>query len=113
MQKIHKRLAPNHITELSECEIADFYVKSGDVNPRYTCNLGEIHIIKEGELEKMGFKRFLSDQGWFLDYCIDKDKLAIAVKINDLKHNIQRAKAGNHPEYLKMHENVLAKLLNL
>lgn len=50
---------------------ADFFVKSGDVNPRYTCNLGGIRIYKDGELEKMGFKRMHSDQGWFLDYCID------------------------------------------
>lgn len=50
---------------------ADFFVKSGDINPRYTCNLGGIRIYKDGELEKMGFKRKHSDEGWFLDYCID------------------------------------------
>ena len=46
-------------------------MKSGDINPRYTCNLGGIRIYKDGELEKMGFKRKHSDEGWFLDYCID------------------------------------------
>lgn len=54
---------------------ADFFVKSGDVNPRYTCNLGEIHIVKDGELEKVGFKRMLTDEGWFLDYSIDNATL--------------------------------------
>ena len=50
---------------------ADFFKKSGDSNPRYTCTLGEMHIINENELEDLGFKTLRSDEGHFLDYDID------------------------------------------
>ena len=50
---------------------ADFYEKSGDAKPRYTCTLGEMHIINENELEERGFQILRSDEGHFLDYVID------------------------------------------
>lgn len=51
------------------------------------------------------------------DEYIDKiihsgSRLAINVKINDLKHNIERGKIGHHRTLVKKHEDALAALLD-
>lgn len=48
---------------------ADFYVKSGDEKPRYTCVLGSVNVTSWESLEAIGFKATHSDG--FLDYVID------------------------------------------
>ena len=48
---------------------ADFYVKSGDEKPRYTCVLGCVNVTSWESLEAIGFKPTHSDG--FLDYVID------------------------------------------
>ena len=48
---------------------ADFYVKSGDEKPRYTCVLGSVNVTSWESLEAIGFKPTHSDG--FLDYVID------------------------------------------
>ena len=40
------------------------------------------------------------------------NKLAINVKINDLKHNIERGQKGRHKKLVKKHEDALAALLD-
>ncbi len=38
------------------------------------------------------------------------NRLAINVKINDLKHNIERGQKGRHKKHVKKHEDALAKI---
>ena len=48
----------------------------------------------------------------YMDYvkniCESGDKVALAVKINDLKHNLKRGRAGGHWHHVEKHEKALA-----
>ena len=48
----------------------------------------------------------------YMDYvrniCESGDKVAIAVKINDLNHNLKRGRAGGHWQHVAKHEKALA-----
>lgn len=49
----------------------------------------------------------------YIDRIIKSDNhLAIAVKMNDLQHNIARGKAGNHERLVQKHEAALGKFIN-
>ena len=40
------------------------------------------------------------------------NEIAINVKVSDLRHNIERGKAGGHKPFVKKHEDALAALLD-
>ena len=48
----------------------------------------------------------------YMDYvkniCESGDKVALAVKINDLNHNLKRGRAGGHWQHVAKHEKALA-----
>ena len=48
----------------------------------------------------------------YMDYvrniCVSGDKVALAVKINDLNHNLKRGRAGGHWQHVEKHEKALA-----
>ena len=48
----------------------------------------------------------------YMDYikniCESGDKVALAVKINDLNHNLKRGRAGGHWQFVEKHEKALA-----
>ena len=50
----------------------------------------------------------------YMDYirniCESGNKVALAVKINDLNHNLKRGRAGGHWQHVAKHEEALAHL---
>ena len=42
--------------------------------------------------------------------CESGNKVALAVKINDLNHNLKRGRAGGHWQHVAKHEEALAYL---
>jgi (p)ppGpp synthase/HD superfamily hydrolase len=48
----------------------------------------------------------------YMDYvkniCESGDKVALAVKLNDLNHNLKRGRAGGHWQFVEKHEKALA-----
>ena len=57
-------------------------------------------------------KKAISYNDYIFNIGFSNNDLAINVKINDLKHNIARGKAGHHRTLVKKHEDALAALLD-
>ena len=57
-------------------------------------------------------KKAISYNDYIFNIGFSNNDLAINVKINDLKHNIARGKAGHHRKLVKKHEDALAALLD-
>ena len=90
---------------------------------------GFLHeVVDEGDvsLDDLRFDDIPEDVVKAVDLCSHDDSLsydeyiqriissgnatAINVKKNDLRHNLARAKAGNHPDLVEKYESALAKI---